>query len=113
MTNRIPHTNIDNTTMDQSDDSLRQQLNLETGKITWPELQRHFARGVVIKISANLDLVTVAVKFVKDDKLAIETWLQEGSVARCSDQDAQIWSKSNATFWAIVTAPWVLVQECV
>jgi len=98
-------------TANQSDELLRQQLNSETGKITWQELQRHFARGVVIKVAANLDLVTVAEKFVNDDKPAIEVWLNDGSVARCSDQDAKTWSESNTMFWAIVTAPWVLVQE--
>jgi hypothetical protein len=98
-------------TNDQTDETLRQQLNLETGKISWQELQRHYARGVVIKVGANLDLVTVAVKFVNDDKASIKTWLDNGSVARCSDEDAMAWAQSNAMFWAVVTAPWVLIQE--
>jgi len=98
-------------TIDQSDDVLRQQLNLETGKISWLELQRHFARGVVVKVAPELDLVTVAMKFVKDDKPAIEAWLNSGVIGRCSDQDAKTWSASQPLFWAVVTAPWVLVQE--
>ena len=57
--------------METSDEALKQQLNMETGRIAWPELQRHFARGVVIKVEPGLDLVEVAIKFVKDDKTAI------------------------------------------
>lgn len=97
--------------METSDEALNQQLNLETGRITWPELQRHFARGAVIKVARDLDLVDVAVKFVKDDKTALETWLSNGSIARACDDDAKIWSETTATFWAIVVAPWVLIQE--
>jgi hypothetical protein len=95
----------------QSDEALRQQLNLETGKITWQELQRHFARGVVVKVGPNLDLVSVAVMFVKDDKAAIEACIKDGSLARAIDEDAKSWAAANTVFWAVVTAPWVLVQE--
>ncbi|KPJ96495.1 MAG: hypothetical protein AMJ53_00455 [Gammaproteobacteria bacterium SG8_11] len=97
--------------MPSSDESLKNQLNLETGQIAWPELQRHFARGVVIKVGTELDLVDVAVKFVKDDKTAIETWLNNGSIAHANDDDAKTWTESAAIFWAVVVAPWVLIQE--
>jgi len=97
--------------MDTSDETLKQQLNMETGRIVWPELQRHFARGVVIKVAPEMDLVEVAVKFVKDDKSAIETWLNSGSIARANDADAKRWAETTAVFWAIVVAPWVLIQE--
>lgn len=97
--------------MNPTDESLRQQLNRETGRIAWDELQRHFARGVVIKVEPELDLVDTALKFVKDDKPAIEAWLNNGSIARASDADAQIWATGSAVFWAVVVAPWVLIQE--
>ena len=97
--------------MNSSDEALREKLNLETGKITWPELQRHFARGVVLKLEPDLDLVDVAVKFVKDDKTAIEAWLNDGSLAHASDEDAKTWAQTTTVFWAVVVAPWVLVQE--
>jgi hypothetical protein len=97
--------------MKSSDEALIQQLNMETGQIAWPELQRHFARGVVIKVEPELDLIDVAVKFVKDDRTAIESWLNGGSIARASDEDATTWAEATTVFWAIVVAPWVLIQE--
>lgn len=61
-------------------------LNNETGKLSWKELERHFARGAVIKVAVALDLVNVASTFAQDNKAQVESW-------------------------AIVTVPWVLVQE--
>ena len=97
--------------LQSGDEELRQELNLETGKIAWEELQRHYARGVVVKVSSQLDLVDVAAKFVQDNKAAIESWLKSGSIVRASDQDALRWSEAQTVFWAVVAAPWVLVQE--
>lgn len=92
---------------------LRAQLNAETGKLSWKELERHYARGVVIKVAIGLDLVDVAAHIVRDDKTAVEAWLASGQVARASSEDARRWHDSNASLWALVAAPWVLVQEIV
>lgn len=92
-------------------EELRQKINLETGCLSWPELQRHFARGVVIIVAGDLDLVEVARCFIQDDKPAVEQWLNAGSITHASDADAQRWHASQTGFWAVVIAPWVLVQE--
>jgi len=39
---------------------LKDRLNLETARITWPELERYFASGKVIHVAATLDLIEVA-----------------------------------------------------
>jgi hypothetical protein len=92
-------------------DELRTQLNAETGKLSWKELERHFARGVVIHVAGELDLVEVAAAFVRDDRAAVERWLTEGRVARAGNEHAEKWHKEQPVFWAVVAAPWVLVQE--
>lgn len=92
-------------------EALRLQLNGETGRIDWPGLQRHFARGVLIKVAADLDLVEVAARFAADDRDAVAKWLACGRVARASTEDATEWQARPPRFWAVVTAPWVLVQE--
>jgi len=88
----------------------RDLLNTQTAKIEWEELQRHFARGVVIKVAPELDLVNVASQIIADDKAAVEAWMASGQLANASDDDARTWTKSQPTFWAVVVAPWVLVQ---
>ncbi len=94
-----------------SDDEQRQVLNLETGQLQWQDLQRHFAKGAVIKVSCKLDLVEVALNFIRDDKKTIETWLSSKSLSLASDEDAKHWQNEQSVFWAIVIAPWILVQE--
>lgn len=94
-----------------NDEELHQALNLETGQISWAELQRQFASGRVIKISTDLDLVKTAMKFVRDDKEAIEKWISEEKIQPATDSDALDWHEKQADFWSVVVAPWVLVQE--
>ena len=90
---------------------LHAKLNSETGRLHWRELERHFARGAVVKVAPGMDLVAVAVRFAQDDTAAIAAWLQTGQVGRASTEDAVAWPGRQSTFWAVVVAPWVLVQE--
>jgi hypothetical protein len=97
--------------MTESEDILRAKLNAETGKLAWKELERHFARGVVIKVAGDLDLVDVALAVARDDKVAVEAWLAQGRIVRACAEDAQTWHAEQSQFWAVVAAPWVLIQE--
>jgi hypothetical protein len=97
--------------MTEAEDILRAKLNAETGKLAWKELERHFARGVVVKVAGDLDLVEVALAMARDDKPAVEGWLAQGGSVRASTEDAQAWHGGQSQFWAVVAAPWILVQE--
>lgn len=97
--------------MTNETEELRTRLNADTGKVRWTELERHFARGVLVKVAAELDLVSVAECMVQDDTARLEQWLRAGRVAPASPDDAKTWNGKNQEFWAVVTAPWVLVQE--
>lgn len=86
------------------------KVNLETSAIPWVELQRFFAAGLAISVTADLDLVEVAYQFSQDNKAQVEEWLSAGRVGHVSDQQASAWIAENATVWAVVVKPWVLVQ---
>jgi len=90
---------------------LRALLNGETGKLHWRELQRHYARGAVIRVAPALDLVEVALRLMRDDKAVFEAWLHAGLAMRADDGHAEEWAARGAVLWAVVVAPWVLVQE--
>lgn len=90
---------------------LKAELNGQTARIPWRELQRHYARGIVIVVDADLDLVDVAVKTVADDAAAIQDWRADNRVRNATDEDARAWLKRDAVLWAVVAAPWLLVQE--
>lgn len=92
-------------------EQLRQKINLETSQLSWSELQRHFARGVVIVVSDELDLIEVAAVFSEDNKSQVEKWLNSKLIHRAQDDDARLWQAEDCAFWSAVVAPWVLVQE--
>lgn len=89
----------------------KEDLNLQTATVEWQELVKHFARGVVIHVDSNLDLVEVAHGMASDDVQLMQNWLDSGSVRRASDEDARDWTMREPHFWCVVAAPWVLVQE--
>ncbi|MCA1245877.1 DUF2288 domain-containing protein [Massilia sp. MS-15] len=92
------------------DTELHDKINRETARVKWSELERHFASGAVIWVSEELDLIDVALRIAHDDKDSIGTWMAAGSVAKVSDTQAQAWTAADATLWASVVSPFVLVQ---
>ena len=92
---------------------LKTKLNKETAKIDWQELQRHYASGAVIAVANGIDLIEVACQLSLDNKEAVEQWLTEQAIAKVDDQQAALWFEGQVTLWAVVVAPWVLVQEVV
>lgn len=88
----------------------RAKVNLETARIAWKELQRFFASGAAICVSADLDLVEVAYQISADNRVQVEQWMFAGKIAKVSDAQAQAWLDADAEVWAVVVSPWVLVQ---
>jgi hypothetical protein len=96
---------------EQEQQLLHAKLNMETAQIAWSELLRYFAAGHVLAISGKLDLVDVAARFTADDTAAVQQWLNEGQIARVSDDQARAWLEADTMLWTVVARPWVLVQE--
>jgi len=94
----------------EKDTELHDKINRETGRIKWTELERHFASGSVVWVSETLDLIEVALRVAHDDRESIARWMNEGSLAKVSDAQAQGWLAEDATLWASVVSPFVLVQ---
>ena len=90
--------------------SLREKLNLETAKISWHELQRFYAAGNVVLVDGSLDLMTVAEALVADDTAQFSAWMADNKVSGPTPEQAQAWYDADAVLWAMVIAPWVLVQ---
>ena len=97
-------------TKPENDTELRTKINLETARLPWSELERHFAQGTVVYVSEELDLVDVAVRISHDDKTAIAAWMAEGKVGKVTDVQAQTWAQSEALLWTSVVNPFILVQ---
>ncbi|MFT5219202.1 MAG: hypothetical protein ACI9LO_000051 [Planctomycetota bacterium] len=95
----------------QDQELTRAKINSETAKIAWSELQRHFASGNMLFVSAQLDLVEVAFAFHEDDAQAVEQWMSAGSLSPANDEQARNWYQQDSSIWAVVVKPWVLVQD--
>ena len=89
----------------------RAKINSETARIPWPELQRFFAAGKVMQVSAGLDLVDVAYAMQQDDVEQVQLWTEAQQLGPVSDDQAREWFSNESSLWAVVVKPWVLVQE--
>ena len=97
-------------TKPENDTELRIKINLETARLPWSELERHFALGNVVYVSEELDLVDVAVRISHDDKDNIAKWMGDGKLGKVTDVQAETWAASEAQLWTSVVHPFVLVQ---
>lgn len=83
-----------------------------TSRIEWKALERHFAAGSLLSVSHDLDLVTVAQAFARDDSAQVRAWMDSKQLGPVSDEEAADWSsREPETLWAVVVRPWVLVQD--
>ncbi|WLD57939.1 DUF2288 domain-containing protein [Salinispirillum sp. LH 10-3-1] len=96
---------------DLSDDELTAVLNTETAQINWLELQPYFARGQVIVVHRDLDLIVVGRELIRDNTAQFQRWTEAEQVAGVSNVQAQSWYDQKKDLWALVIAPWVLVQD--
>lgn len=99
--NSEPEVNID----------IRQQLAAELGVISYTELQKFFAKGVILVVDSSLDIIDVAIKIHCDDSACIEAWIHDKLLTRAHDEHARKWFRANARLQAVTVAPWVVVQD--
>ena len=97
--------------IEDQDELERIRLNQETARIAWIELQRFFAQGKVIRVQDGLDLIEIARLVARDDAPSIARELSRGTVAQVTDEQARRWFETQASLWAVVVKPWILVQE--
>jgi len=88
----------------------RAKIVSETARIPWLELQRFFAAGKVMLVAAELDLVDVAHALQLDDVEQVKKWTENLQLSPVSDAEAKQWVADDASSWAVVIKPWVLVQ---
>lgn len=90
---------------------IRQKLNQDTAKIHWNALQEHQQQDLVIRVSTDLDLIDVGCQFTLDNTAQVKAWMDKAQVQKVDDAQSQAWMAEDRSLWAVVVAPWVLVQE--
>lgn len=104
-------TNTQNTKPEKDPVLIRQKLNQDTARIRWSALQEHQQKDLVVRVSMDLDLIDVGCDFTLDNSAQVKAWMDEAQVQRVDDAQAQKWLAEDRELWAVVVAPWVLVQE--
>lgn len=89
---------------------LRQEYHGQTARINWHDLQTYYAHGSVISVGADLNLVEVAVQLGLDNTDQFQQWIADKKIVAVADEQALAWYEVNQELWAVVAAPWVLVQ---
>ena len=56
-------------------------------------------------------MLDVAAELTADNKAQFEQWMTSGQVGEVAPDLARGWYDRNAELWAVVIAPWVLVQD--
>jgi hypothetical protein len=97
--------------MTEQPSTLYAKLLGETASIAWKELQPFFAKGALLWVDPELDLVAVAESFALDHKEPIATWLAAGKVEKLSDSGALALHEGTPDLWAVVISPWILIQN--
>ncbi len=88
---------------------IRDELARQMGEMDYGELTPYLKR--VVKIAPALDFLEAAEAICSDDTGRVERWAGEGLISRVSEADLRDWHRRRPRFLAVVTAPWVLVQE--
>lgn len=91
--------------------SVYAQLLGETARISWDEIMPLFAKGMVLWVASDQDLVAVAEHIINDDKKQVSALMQQKALQNLSDELALDYAQRDPELWAVVVAPWVLVQE--
>ncbi|PHS72785.1 MAG: hypothetical protein COB22_04190 [Cycloclasticus sp.] len=86
-------------------------LHAETAAIDWKNLERFFAKGNLLRVASDLDLVDAALALSNDNKPVVEQWLVENRLAGVSNEEATLWAKGESNLWSVIVLPWILVQQ--
>lgn len=97
--------------MTEEPSTLYAKLLGETASITWKELQPFFAKGALLWVEPSLDLIEVAQAVAENDANKVSAWLGTGEVGKVSESHALALLDRDPPLWAVVVAPWVLIQD--
>ena len=96
---------------DLSDEELLGVLNGQTAEVPWQVLARYFAQGRLLRLASEADLLAAGIALIRDDANTVQSLMGSDQLASLSDSEAKEWQEGEQQLWALVIAPWVLVQS--
>jgi len=89
---------------------LKHRLNLETGIITWKELQLFFAKGNLLQVQVDEDLVATAELIAENREKELSALIEKDKISFVQADWVKQNCQANSEFWAVVVAPYVICQ---
>ncbi|WP_459206444.1 DUF2288 domain-containing protein [Pseudomonas sp. MLB6B] len=83
----------------------------ETAIIEWKALERFWAKGDLIWVAPELDLIEVAAAMAQNHSEHVAKWRSDGTVSAVSNEVALSLQTRDPEIWAVVVSPFVLIQE--
>ena len=99
--------------MENKEHKTYQELQQECAPIAYKEIEMFFARGMLVLVENNTDILDVALIIQADDTNGLNKLIQQGKVIRAHDDHAINWSQNNTQLMAVTAVPWLLVQEII
>ena len=97
--------------MNQEPSTLYAKLLGETSTIEWKALEKFFAKGEVLWIAPELDLIEAAQALSQDEAEKVAAWMASGSLSKVSASQALDFVERDPELWAVVVTPWIMIQE--
>ncbi len=97
--------------MTQEPSTLYAKLLGETASISWKELEPFFAKGALLWVESDLDLIEAAQAVAENQAEKVAAWLAEGTLEKLSATRASDLFERDPELWAVVVSPWILTQE--
>lgn len=93
-------------------EDIKSKLESELSTANWDEIKPHFERDALIIVTPEQSLVAVGVAFHEDNKTLVEKWLSDGTIFKCSSNQAEDYEKSESplNFEYLILQPFVLVK---
>lgn len=89
----------------------RDELQQQCAAIAYQEIQRFFAKGMMVLVADGVDIIDVAWLMQNNEVTTLTQLIAQKKVIRVHDKHAKKWSKKNTQLLAITVVPWLLVQE--
>ena len=90
---------------------MRETLAAALGNVFFADLRAHLARGAVVVLAAELDILEVGEALAADDKAKVAAWIEKEQLRKPSLLELEAWSKIDDDRWeSLVVAPFVLVR---
>ncbi|MCF6300585.1 MAG: DUF2288 domain-containing protein [Proteobacteria bacterium] len=88
----------------------RNLFQQEMAEISYLELQKFFAKGVLLIVHKDVDMVETAMAIHQDNAKIIQQMMSDQTLIRAHDDHASLWYRKKSSLMALTVAPWVLVQ---